>query len=110
MANNDFDMTEYLAAQSAARREEAWEAHDLKPDWFSPAAAFLPFEGCQPVTDRIVYDLEVFEVPDAALNLRVKAPVQQKVAAPANRGFPSRIICAILSFSRPSEAALEAQT
>ena len=27
----------------------------------------------------------------------------------ANRGFPSRIICAILDPSRPSEAALEAE-
>ncbi len=57
-----------------AALEADLEKNNMKPDWFIPATAFLPFAGRKPKTNLIVRDLEVYELPETALELWVQAP------------------------------------
>ncbi|WP_299850920.1 hypothetical protein [uncultured Roseovarius sp.] len=51
--------------------EDDLTANDLKPGWFIPSDAFLPFGGRQAQTDEIVYDLQVYRIPSNALKTSV---------------------------------------
>lgn len=66
-------------------------AHGIKPDWFLPSTAFLPFEGRQPKTDLIVCDLQIYKVAEIAWRWHIKTPEKPQEPASGPKGLRAMI-------------------
>lgn len=73
-----------------AALEADLEKNGLRPEWFIPSTAFLPFAGKEPKTNLVVRDLEVFELPESALDVWLQKPIVPRQKAGLLSGLARR--------------------